>query len=217
MTSLRLWKSRCPQGTALNAELCLAVRALDIGLVRESFDTQNVTKVDAVLYLAIGARSVDNKLFWKEELLRYELGDEVDWISADYREEERVKSNGGKGEDFKDWTEPNGEENSKGRNVKEVRSELVFLQSDGTNTGINETLWLRRNSKLGTGIPELILERVELRIRKKWLALLESLHGSKVPSFLSVERNNFRTAPLQIFFQKIPLIIREHLTSGSIV
>lgn len=185
----------------------LAIGALGSRLGRKSLNAQNVTKVDTILHLTRWTRSVGNEFGGEYQIFGNEFGNDPNGVGSNEEEKERIQTNRRKGNDFKNGTEPNGEQNGQRGHVQQVGSELVFLKSHGANARVNQTLGLSGDGEFAAGFLELCFEGIEFGIVQERFALEVGLHGGQVAGFLSIEGHHVTAGPLQIILEEIEFFV----------
>mmetsp|Transcript_12120 Transcript_12120/g.33366 ORF Transcript_12120/g.33366 Transcript_12120/m.33366 type:complete len:297 (+) Transcript_12120:1364-2254(+) len=214
--ALDLWKGGGTQRLFLDGDLTFALLALELGLVAESLHAQDVSEVDTVLEFAGWAWSVSDELLLEEEVLGDGLGTVVDEWRSEGGKDERVQTDDGLDE-LESQSQPDDGEKGTGWEVEEVGSELVLLQGDLADAGVDVALWFGVDGELGSLLLELLLERIEFLVVHGWLALEVGLDSCKVRGLLSVENDDWRSIPLQILLQLVEVIVLQQLSSGDVV
>lgn len=213
---LKLGYSGSAQSVALNIELCLAVRAFDLRDVLESFHSEDVSKVDTVLEVAVGARSIRDELVFKDDTLGEALRTGIDPRQTERGKEDWVDSN----DRFNELVakqEPCGHENEASGKIEQVGSEVIFLHSDLADSSVNVAFWLCLHRELGPLFLQLCLELVELVVGHDRRSLHVLLHRGHVLDFLLAHGDHGRSIPLEIFFQKIEFAITKKLSATGVV
>jgi hypothetical protein len=190
-----LGESRCAESVSLHRENFLAVRALDISLGSETFNPQNVSKINSVLEFTAWARAVYQELVFEDGRFSDRLGPIIDPWRSEKSQDDGVNSDNGLNK-LKSKTQPKNSKESSSREVKQVRSELVFLKGDFANTSVNVALGFCLNSELGAGFLELHLKIIEFSIVHHWFTLQISLHSCQISGLVTVQNSDGRAIPL---------------------
>ena len=89
---LCLGKGRCPKRISLNGDDFLAVIALDLSQIIETFNPQNVSKVNSILGFTSRARTVCNIVVCEDEIFGEFDSTSVNWVGTKSGKEKRVKT-----------------------------------------------------------------------------------------------------------------------------
>lgn len=147
ITNSRFGHCGSTQRVALNVEFRLAVRALDICNVLETFDTEDVSKVNSVCEATVGAWSERNEFVFKDNTFGKAFGTCIDprqaedskndWVDSDDRFNELVAKE-----------QPKCHKDKSSWKIEQVRSEVIFLHSDLAYSGVDVAFGFCLNGKL---------------------------------------------------------------------
>jgi len=205
-----------PHGILLHLELNLAVRALAGCYIIEALDAQNISKINSLVDLTARAGAINNLVIGEKEIIGDGEGALVDWVGSEKEEDEGVETDE-RFDELKSKCEPSDGQDSAGRKVEQVASEVVLLHGNLADAGVDVALRLGIDSELRSFSLELRLQSIELVIAHDGLALHVGLGGGKEASLLTVQNSDVRTVPCQIFLEEIELLIVQHLSAADIV